>query len=65
MDLPFSGAAKNLGGPQPSSGSRPPSPTQSDNATVSNIFSNCCGKSNCCKKVCMYDIYIYIGIGTF
>ena len=61
MDLPFSGVTKSLGGPQPSAGSRPPSPSHSDsNAIVSNIFSNCCGKSNCCKKVCMYDIYIFI-----
>ena len=61
MDLPFSGVTKSLGGPQPSAGSRPPSPSHSDsNAIVSNIFSNCCGKSNCCKKVCkIYITYIY------
>ena len=50
VDLPLVGALKKVGGPVASSA---PSPTPSDTANQS-IFNNCCGKSNCCRKViCM------------
>jgi len=45
MDLPFNGAPKRLA---PSS-SNPPSPSPSD-AIANSIFTNCCGKTNCCRK---------------
>ena len=47
VDLPLVGALKKVGGPVASSA---PSPTPSDTANQS-IFNNCCGKSNCCRKV--------------
>jgi hypothetical protein len=56
MDLPFNSAPKKIQGPpEPSAraSSIPPSPSPSD-AIVTNsnsIFKNCCGTSNCCKKV--------------
>ena len=46
VDLPFNGALKKVG-PAASSA---PSPTPSDSANQS-LFNNCCGKSNCCRKV--------------
>merc|ERR1712223_1779730 len=48
MDLPFgsNGAPKRLREP---STSNPPSPSPS-NARANSIFSNCCGKTNCCRK---------------
>ena len=53
VDLPLVGALKKVGGPVASSA---PSPTPSDTANQS-IFNNCCGKSNCCRKViCMISL---------
>eukprot|EP00093_Oithona_nana_P012658 12658.XXX_813022_807802_1 [CDS] Oithona nana genome sequencing. len=47
LDLPFNGAPKRLAAPF--SSSSPPSPSPSD-AKANSIFTNCCGKSNCCRK---------------
>ena len=53
VDLPFASALKK-GGPAAElfTGEGAPSPTPSDSASQS-LFNNCCGKSNCCRKVCI------------
>ena len=55
MDLPFgsNGAPKRLREP---STSNPPSPSPS-NARANSIFSNCCGKTNCCRKVSTIPVW--------
>ena len=60
VDLPFlggNGATKKVG---PISSA--PSPTPSDSANQS-LFTNCCGKSNCCRKVGNIMMYCFRFLG--
>ena len=50
VDLPFSCGTKKLGPI-----SEAPSPTPSG-ITNQSLFTDCCGKSNCCRKVGKYPV---------